>query len=97
MKYVYSYTNKTEHNNFYFIILQDIDSGPDINESLTKVEEGRFRIYNVEEDSSLRPFVEDVCHLHYEPRRFFFEFFNEEEDISKDKEIILMDKVREQA
>ena len=51
----------------------------------------------MEEDSNLRlrPFVEDVCYLHYEPRRFFFEFFNEEEDISKDKEIILMDKVRE--
>ena len=54
----------------------------------------RFRIYNVEEDSKLKSFAEDVCHLHYDPRRFFFEFFSEEEDISKDKEIILMDKVR---
>lgn len=55
----------------------------------------RFRTYDVQEDTNLRSFVEEECHLHYEPRRIFFEFFSDEEDISKDKEIILMNKVRE--
>ena len=48
----------------------------------------------MENDSGLRLFVEEVCHLHYEARRFFFEFFEEEEHISKDKEIILIDRVK---
>lgn len=48
----------------------------------------------MKEDSGLRSFVEDICRLDYEARRFFFEFFSDEEEISKDKEIILMDRVK---
>ena len=43
---------------------------------------------------SLRDFVEKTHQLvPYNPRRFFFEFIGAKEDITDDKEIILMDKV----
>lgn len=72
------------------------DPGSDVDtklETLDKVQQQRFDVHDVRNNCGLRSFVEEVCHLRYEARRFFFEFFSEEEDISKDKEIILMDRV----
>ena len=61
---------------------------------LESIDSGRLEILNVNKICSLRDFVEKIHHLvPYNPRRFFFEFISAEEDISDDKEIIIMDKV----
>ena len=72
-------------------MLQDLGSDTD---NLEPVDPGRLEILNVKKTCSLRNFVEKTHKLvPYNPRRFFFEFVGANENISDDKEIILMDKV----
>ena len=47
----------------------------------------------MKEDIDLRSFVEEVHKLEYNARKFFFEFTSREEEITDDKEVILMNKV----
>ena len=71
--------------------LQDLGSDTD---NLEPVDSGRLEILDVKETCSLRDFVEKTHQLvPYNPRRFFFEFVGAKENITDDKEIILMDKV----
>ena len=58
------------------------------------VDAERLEILDVLKTCSLRDFVENTHQLKpYNPRRFFFEFSSAKEEITDDKEIILMDKV----
>ena len=61
---------------------------------MESVKSKRFDILNVKKTCTLRDFVEKTHQLvPYNPRRFFFEFVSAEEEITDDKEIILMNKV----
>ena len=62
-------------------------------DTLDSVKPERFQVLNVDEDCNLRFFVKSVHGLKYEARRFFFEFVSREEEVTDDKEIILLDKV----
>ena len=74
-----------------YITLQDLGSDTD---NLEPVESGRLEILDVEDTCSLRDFVEKTHQLvPYNPRRLFFEFVGANENISDDKEIILIEKV----
>ena len=71
--------------------LQDLGSD---SENLELIDSERLEILDVKKTCSLRDFVEKTHQLvPYNPRRFFFEFDSANEDISDDKEIILIDKV----
>jgi hypothetical protein len=73
--------------------MQELGSDND-NLDLEPVDSGRLEILDVNKTCSLRDFVEKTHQLvPYNPRRFFFEFTCDKEDITDDKEIILMDKV----
>ena len=75
----------------YKLLFQDL--GYDTYD-LEPIDSGRLEILNVNKTCSLRDFVEKIHQLvPYNPRRFFFEFVSAEEDISDDKQIIIMDKV----
>ena len=63
-------------------------------DNLESVDSGRLEILNINKTCSLRDFVEKTHQLvPYNPRRFFFEFTSAKENITDDKEIILMNKV----
>lgn len=66
---------------------------PDDNE-LILVDPSRFRVYPVNKKCELRAFVDShPDQLGYdEPRSYFFEFTNRIENISDEKEVILMEK-----
>lgn len=66
---------------------------PDDNE-LILVDPSRFRVYPVNKKCELRAFVDSYPdQLGYdEPRSYFFEFTNRIENISDEKEVILMEK-----
>ena len=73
--------------------IQNLGSDTD---DLEAVDSGRLEILNVNKTCSLRDFVEKTHQLvPYKPRRFFFEFVSSKEEITDDKEIILLHKVRQ--
>ena len=63
---------------------------PDFN--AVDVNERQIQLYDVDEDCSLREFVESK-HLTFKRGCAFYEFINEVESIPKDKQLIFMTKV----
>ena len=57
------------------------------------VDKGRFTVLHVESDSEIREFVEKQKRLPYKRGCTFFEFVNNFEGISGDKEVILRSNV----
>ena len=61
-----------------------------LTEDLDCVDPKRFKLYHVDMDCELGYFIAE-CDLPYRVGSVYYEFFREEEDITEDKEIILMD------
>ena len=62
------------------------------NQELIPVDRDRFQILPVKQPCQLQEFI-DTCGLTFEPGCTFFEFSHKTEDISSDREVILMTKV----
>ena len=76
-----------------YVYLQDLGPETD-NLEAQPVDSKRLEILDVNTTCSLREFVEKTHQLvPYQPRRFFFEFVSAKEEITDDKEIILLKKV----
>ena len=72
-------------------VYEDTDLSND--HELVPVDPKRFQKLNVKKESQLDELIEDEYHLPYVRGCAFYEFSHDTEDVSKEKEVIVMSKV----